>query len=168
MYQAKADELESARHYVRTKTLTPQAGEAYGLKIKRDGKHRSIHDLLAYRDNDLARLTAIWPELGEFSASVAEQIEIDAHYAGYMDRQDADVVAFRRDEALILPENLDFESIGGLSAEMCEKLRLTKPATLGAAGRIAGVTPAALTALLRFVKRGGHATARSAAGSSAQ
>ena len=156
VFTEKMGELDAARAFVRAHTLTPRAGEAHGLKIKQDGKHRTIHDLLAYPDTDLARLADIWPELATYSPSVAEQLEIDAHYAGYLDRQEADIVAFRRDEALKLPEDLDYSAIGGLSSEMRQKLSAARPATLGAAGRIAGVTPAALTALLGYVKRGDH------------
>jgi tRNA uridine 5-carboxymethylaminomethyl modification enzyme len=155
-FTAKVRELDRARHYVHHHTLTPNEGQAQGLKIKQDGKHRSIHDLLGYPGVDLVRLGVIWPELTDFSPAIAEQIEIDAHYAGYLERQESDVVAFRKDEALILPADLEFSAIGGLSAEMKEKLQIARPATLGAAGRIAGVTPAALTALLGYVKRGEH------------
>lgn len=160
---AKAEELASAREFVQQSSLTPTEGGAKGLKMKQDGKRRSVHDLLGYPDHDIARLADIWPELAGFSAPVQEQLEIDAHYAGYMDRQEADIVAFRKDESLQLPDDLDFDAIGGLSAEMREKLREARPATLGAAGRIAGVTPAALTALLSYVKKGGQHTRRTSA-----
>jgi len=156
VFEEKRKQLDEARSFVQSETMTPRAAKAQGIKIKQDGRHRTIHDLLGFPDVDVPRLANIWPKLGEFSASVVEQIEIDGHYAGYLDRQDADVVAFRRDESLVLPENLDYEQIGGLSNEMREKLRTVRPATLGAAGRIAGVTPAALTALLGYVKRGEH------------
>ena len=109
--------------------------------------------LLSYPDIDLARLTEIWPELGAISRDVAEQIEIEAIYDAYLVRQEADVAAFRRDEALALPAELDYSAIGGLSNEAREKLDAARPATLGAAGRISGVTPAALTALLGHVRR---------------
>jgi tRNA uridine 5-carboxymethylaminomethyl modification enzyme len=156
VFTSKMQALDTARDFVRSQSITPNVGQSHGLKIKQDGRHRTIHDLLGYPDVDLARLSSIWQELSDFSPAVAEQIEIDAHYAGYIDRQEADVIAFRKDEALILPSNLDYTVIGGLSAEMQEKFRATRPATLGAAGRIAGVTPAALTALLGYVKRGEH------------
>ena len=160
---AKAEELASARDFVQKATLTPSEGVSKGLKMRQDGKRRTVHDLLGFPDNDIARLAGIWPELSGFSAPVQEQLEIDAHYAGYMDRQEADIVAFRKDEALRLPEDLDFDAVGGLSAEMLEKLREARPATLGAAGRIAGVTPAALTALLSYVKKGGQQSRRTSA-----
>ena len=101
----------------------------------------------------MARLARIWPELAELPPDVAIVVETENRYAGYLTRQDADIEAFRKDEALSLPGDLDYGSVGGLSAEIREKLDGIRPATLGAASRIAGVTPAALIALLRHVKR---------------
>ena len=125
----------------------------HGLAVNLDGVARSAKALLAYPNIDLARLTGIWPELGDLPPDVAEQIEIEAQYDAYLVRQEADVAAFRRDEALTLPDDLDYRAIGGLSNEAREKLVASRPATLGAAGRIPGVTPAALTALLGYVRR---------------
>ena len=122
--------------------------------VNRDGVVRSAADLLAYPDIDVARLAAIWPELAGLGREIAEQIEIEARYAGYLERQEADIRAFRRDEALALADDIDYGAVGGLSSEVREKLSLTRPATLGAAARIPGVTPAALTALLRYVRSG--------------
>jgi tRNA uridine 5-carboxymethylaminomethyl modification enzyme len=134
--------------------MTPNAARRHGLTVNLDGVRRSAHDLLAYPGVDVARLTAIWPELGALPAPVAEQVEIEARYAAYLGRQEADVRAFRRDETLALPESLDYRAIGSLSNEVYEKLTAARPATLGAASRIPGMTPAALTALLRHVQRG--------------
>jgi len=100
-------------------------------------------------------LTSIWPALAGLPLDVVEQLEIDARYAGYLERQEADVVAFRRDESLMLPETLDYHAIGALSTEVREKLSQARPRTLGQAARISGVTPAALTALLGHVRRAG-------------
>ena len=93
------------------------------------------------------------PNSARIPADIAEQLEIDARYAGYLERQARDIAAFRRDEALLLPPDLDYAAIGGLSAEISGKLAAARPATLGAASRISGVTPAALVALLQYVKR---------------
>ena len=153
-WRAKKDALEAARALVRGLTLTPNEAARHGIVVNKDGRRRSAHDLLGYPDVDLTVLQAIWPELGAFRPDVAEQIEIDGRYAGYMDRQDADILAFRRDEALILPSGLDYSAISGLSTEVRDKLAHARPGTLGAAARIPGVTPAALTALLGHVKRG--------------
>lgn len=153
-FGGKREELERARALVQELTLTPNQAVSIGLDVNQDGVRRSAHKLLSYRNVTVAKLAVHWPELKTFSDAVIEQLEIDAHYAGYLARQDADIVAFRRDEALKLPEDLDYQGIGGLSAELQETLARTRPATLGAAARIAGVTPAALTALLGHVKRG--------------
>jgi tRNA uridine 5-carboxymethylaminomethyl modification enzyme len=109
--------------------------------------------LLAYPDIDMERLAAIWPELGAIAPEIAGQLKIEARYAGYLERQEADIRAFRRDESLRLPADLDFDAIPALSAEARSKLAHARPATLGAAARISGVTPAALTALLGYVHR---------------
>jgi len=102
---------------------------------------------------NMDKISQIWPEIGRFSAEIKEQLEIIGLYSGYMERQDADVRVFRRDESLVIPEGIDFDSIGGLSNEVRSKFKKARPATLGAAARISGVTPAALTALLGFVRR---------------
>ena len=102
---------------------------------------------------DINKLSSIWPELATVPAEIAEQIEIDAGYGGYLERQARDIAAFRRDEALLLPEALDYGAVGGLSAEVRGKLASARPATLGAASLISGITPAALIALLQYVRR---------------
>ncbi len=153
-FEAKKSALQVARSQMDRLRLTPTEARRQGLMVNLDGVRRSAAALLAYPGVDLSRLVHIWPELGGFRADVAEQIEIDAHYAGYLDRQERDIRAFRRDEALSLPDGLDYGGIGGLSNEVREKLTMVQPATLGAAARIPGVTPAALTALLRHVRRG--------------
>jgi tRNA uridine 5-carboxymethylaminomethyl modification enzyme len=121
--------------------------------VNADGIARSAAELLAHPDIDVARLATIWPQLGEIPPAIAEQLEIDARYLGYLDRQARDIAAFRRDEVLSLPDALDYAAIGGLSAEIRGKLAAARPATLRAAARISGVTPAALVALLQYVKR---------------
>ena len=158
----KSAELAEARSLARALSLTPNEAAAHGIVINHDGKRRPVHELLAYQDVTFERLAGIWPELQRFSPAVREQIEIDGRYAGYMDRQEADVVAFRKDESLVLPMDLDYALIGGLSNEVRDKLVRTRPATLGAASRISGVTPAALTALLGHVRRAGERQKRRA------
>ncbi|WP_044563659.1 tRNA uridine-5-carboxymethylaminomethyl(34) synthesis enzyme MnmG [Azospirillum sp. B4] len=152
-FGAKLAALDHARGLATTLSATPNELARHGLTINQDGVRRSVADLLRYPDIDLARLGAIWPELNGFSPEIAEQVEIDGRYAGYLDRQEADIRAFRRDEALALPADLDVDAIASLSAEIRTKLRQVRPATLGAAARIPGMTPAALTALLRHVKK---------------
>ena len=152
-YAAKAQALNEARALIRRLVMTPSELRRRGLTINADGVRRSAADLLAYPGIDIARLTAIWPELAAIPPTIAEQLEIDGRYAGYLERQAEEIAAFRRDEALKLPRDLDYDAIGSLSAEIRGKLRACQPETLGAAARVSGVTPAALVALLRHVRR---------------
>jgi len=152
-YGQKAAALAQARAVAASLTLTPSQAEKVGLPVKADGQRRNLGDLLAYPTISFDDLTRIWPQIADWSRAVREQIEIDAAYAGYLDRQAADVAAFRRDEALMLPASLDYANIGGLSNEAREKLNTIRPLTLGQAARIEGVTPGALTALLAYVRR---------------
>ncbi len=153
-FAAKLAELDRVRALARTLRLTPPALGRHGIAVNADGVPRSAAELLAYPEITLTRLAAIWPALAGIAPEIAEQLEIDARYAGYIERQSADILAFRRDEALRLPEDLDYAAIGSLSSEIRFKLSATRPATLGAAARISGVTPAALVALLKYVRRG--------------
>jgi len=152
-FNAKMAALDRARRLAAELRLSPTALRRYGIAVNADGIARSAAELLAHPDIDVARLTAVWPQLATLSADIAEQLEIDARYAGYLDRQARDIAAFRRDEAMVLPAALDYAAVGGLSAEIRGKLAAARPATLGAASRISGVTPAALAALLQYVKR---------------
>ncbi|MEY4555194.1 MAG: hypothetical protein RL093_313, partial [Pseudomonadota bacterium] len=126
---------------------------AFGIAVNADGQRRSIRDLLAFPGVDLHQFTKAYPVIVEWSAQVREQVEIDAGYAGYLDRQASDAAALRHEEALALPVDLDYAAIGSLSNEVREKLTLIQPRTLGQAGRIEGMTPGALTALLSHVKK---------------
>ncbi len=161
-FEAKRDALDAARAQARELALTPQQAAARGFAVNNDGRRRTALDLLAHPEISIDRLAAVWPQLASWPRAVREQIEIDAVYAGYLDRQEADILAFRRDENLRLPEDIDYESVGGLSNEAREKLGRVRPQTLGQAGRIEGLTPSALTALLAHVKRTARARAASA------
>ena len=145
--------LEAARRQMTALSATPTELKALGIPINQDGVRRNALELLAYPDISWERLTGIWPALAGFAPAIAEQMEIDGRYAGYLKRQDADIQAFRRDEELSLSPDLDYDRVPALSTEVRQKLSAARPATLGAAGRIPGVTPAALIALLRHVKR---------------
>ncbi|GJL88236.1 MAG: tRNA uridine 5-carboxymethylaminomethyl modification enzyme MnmG [Minwuia thermotolerans] len=153
-YKAKATALAQARDMAAGLNLTPQEARRHGLQVNLDGARRTAADLLRYPSIDLSDLIRVWPQLAAYDPEVREQLEIDAVYAGYMERQQADIVAFRKDESLVLPDDIDFATISGLSNELVEKLQRARPATLGQAGRIPGVTPAALTLLLAHVRRG--------------
>jgi tRNA uridine 5-carboxymethylaminomethyl modification enzyme len=152
-FAAKVAALEAARGQMTGLSATPSQLKNLGLAINQDGVRRNALELLAYPDITWERLIGIWPELQGLAPEIAEQMEIDGRYAGYLKRQEADVVAFRRDEDLSLAPDLDYDRIAALSTEVRQKLKTVRPATLGAAGRIPGVTPAALVTLLRHVKR---------------
>ena len=153
MFHVKQEKLGRARERVAALDITPPDAQRHGLTVNSDGRRRTVADLLAYPGIAWADVRNIWPELSEFDGSVAEQMEIDAVYAGYLDRQQADILAFRRDEAVKIPADLDYSSVGGLSNEARERLIASRPDTLGQAARLEGVTPGALTAVLAHVKR---------------
>ena len=136
---------------------SPSALAKAGIKINQDGVRRSVMDLLAYPNIALPDLAAVWPELSEMDSDTAEYLTIDATYAGYLERQQRDIEAFRRDEGLRIPDELDYAAIGGLSNEVRTKLTDTRPATLGQAARIEGVTPGALMAVLAHIKKANRA-----------
>lgn len=152
-FRAKEAALEVARALCGGLSATPSELARQGLKVNQDGVSRSVGDLLAYPDVDMARLGAIWPELQGIEPHIAEQVEIEAQYSGYIDRQEADIRAFRKDEGLALPSGIDYAAIAGLSIEVRQKLAAARPATLGQAARVDGVTPAALTTLMIHVKQ---------------
>jgi tRNA uridine 5-carboxymethylaminomethyl modification enzyme len=152
-WEVKESVLAAALARTRELAASPQALAGHGISVKADGLRRSAFDLLGHPEIDLARLAGVWPELGGFRADVAAQIETDGRYAAYIARQEADIRAFRRDESLILESDIDYDAIGSLSTEVRQKLTQARPTTLGAAGRIPGVTPAAVMALLKHVKR---------------
>jgi tRNA uridine 5-carboxymethylaminomethyl modification enzyme len=161
-FREKLGELRCARELANSLSLTSSEAARLGIAVRQDGVRRTASELLSLPEVDVARLARIWPELGGIAREIAEQLEIDAHYAGYLDRQDADIVAFRRDESLSLPEGFDYGAVVGLSTECRLKLTAVKPRTLGQAARIDGVTPAALTLVLAQLKAG--AVRRHAAG----
>ncbi|HSU92044.1 MAG TPA: tRNA uridine-5-carboxymethylaminomethyl(34) synthesis enzyme MnmG, partial [Sporolactobacillaceae bacterium] len=152
-HRAKMDALDAARSFARSVSLTPTEAAKHGLSLNRDGQRRSAFDLLSYPSIEFADVARIWPQLGELAPAIAEQLEIDAKYAVYLDRQAADVAAYRRDESLALADDLDYAALQGLSNEVRQKLAAGKPRTIGQAGRIDGVTPAALTLLAAHVRR---------------
>jgi tRNA uridine 5-carboxymethylaminomethyl modification enzyme len=151
-FAAKMTELESLRARMAALALTPNEAQKHGIAIRMDGVRRSALELLALPGVDFEALCGIWPELAQAKRGICAQLEIDAQYAGYLGRQEADILAFRRDEALALPTDLDYGAIVGLSNEIRQKLAAIRPATLGQAARIDGVTPAALTLVLATLR----------------
>ena len=145
--------LEAARGWLKSLSLTPQEAARHGLALNHDGVRRTAFDLLSFPDIDLARLVAVWPELGDLPPAIAATVETDARYAVYLDRQAADVAALKRDAGVALPVDLDYAAITGLSNEVKQRLASVRPQTLSQAGRVEGVTPAALTLLLAYLRR---------------
>jgi tRNA uridine 5-carboxymethylaminomethyl modification enzyme len=149
----KTAALEAAKALCEGLAATPSELLKKGLRINQDGVRRSAMDLLAYPEIDMEALAVLWPELQELEPEISEQVEIEAQYSAYLDRQEADIRAFRRDEGLMLPAEMDYGAISGLSIEVRQKLASARPATLGQAARVDGVTPAALTTLMIHVKQ---------------
>ncbi|MEP3115270.1 tRNA uridine-5-carboxymethylaminomethyl(34) synthesis enzyme MnmG [Nisaea sp.] len=153
LFETKLAAIQQGRALAATLGDTPNALQKAGIKVNQDGVWRSAYDLLGYRTVSWDALSALWPDLGALEPAVAEQVQIDAQYAGYIERQETDVAAYRRDEALEIPAGLDYGPISGLSNEVREKFTKVAPRTIGQAARIDGVTPAAVILLLRYVRR---------------
>ncbi len=151
-FENKMLELSAARADLQNFSLTPNELAKLGYAINQDGIRRSAYTLLSYPEYDWADIVKIWPELARHNAKIIEQLKIESGYSGYLGRQQADINAFQREEALLLPDNLNPDAIGSLSVEIRQKLKTHKPATIGAAARIQGMTPAAIVALLRYVR----------------
>jgi tRNA uridine 5-carboxymethylaminomethyl modification enzyme len=145
--------IEALRSRLQALTLTPQQAEAAGLAINRDGVRRSAYQILSYPDVGFERLAAIWPELGEFAPGVVARVTADAVYSVYLDRQAGEIAAYQRDQSLKVPDDLDLDRISGLSNELKAKLMAERPADIAQAGRIEGMTPAALTLLAAHARR---------------
>ena len=133
--------------------ISPNKAEQYGIKIAKDGVLRSSNEILTQKGVDMSKIREIWNEIPYYDNEIDEQIEINAHYRGYLKKQKADILAFKRDENLIIPEKIDYNKLSGLSNEVKAKFNLIKPKTMGQALRIDGITPAAVYILLSHVKR---------------
>ena len=158
-FRHKLAALEAVRARLVDLRITPNQGAAAGLTLNQDGIRRSAFELLSRPDIDWAALCRVWPELGDVPETVAAQVETDAHYAVYLDRQRAEIAAQQRDENVAIPADLDIAAIPGLSNEIRGKLMASLPRTLGQAARMDGMTPAALTLLAVWVRRAGARTA---------
>ncbi|HZA02699.1 MAG TPA: tRNA uridine-5-carboxymethylaminomethyl(34) synthesis enzyme MnmG [Hyphomicrobiaceae bacterium] len=152
-FAAKMQSLAEGQALLERLTLTPNEAGRYALDINKDGKRRSAFELLAYPGVDLTRLRAIWPELTKLPPAITAQLEVDARYAAYVLRQEADVIALRRDESVSIPPDFEFSRLPGLSTEVRQKLERYRPATLAQAARIDGMTPAALLLLVAHLKK---------------
>ncbi|MGI9522821.1 MAG: tRNA uridine-5-carboxymethylaminomethyl(34) synthesis enzyme MnmG [Hyphomicrobiaceae bacterium] len=152
-YLKKEKDLALARNLLDSHTLTPSAARQKGFEINQDGRRRTAFDLLAYPSVNIQRLSQVWPVLNRIPPGLHQQLEIDGRYAAYVARQDADVEALRKDELIAIPKDFDFQSISGLSTEICQKLRHQRPVTLAQAARIDGITPAALLLVRAHLKK---------------
>ena len=159
-FDQKISKLNHAMELAKRLSLTPSEAQQKGLKVNQDGVRRSAFDLLSYAQIELQDLTSIWPELGGLEPGIQEQLAIEAAYSVYMARQETDIAAIKRDEEKTIPEYFDYRAISGLSNELQQKLEAVRPANLGQASRIDGMTPAALTLLLAHLKKQGSGVNR--------
>ena len=133
--------------------ISPSKADKFGIKIAKDGVFRSAEEILTQNAVDMKKVRHIWPEILDYGSEIDEQIEINSHYRGYLKKQKADILAFKRDENLIIPENIDYDIFSGLSNEVKSKFKNIRPKTMGQALRIDGITPAAVYILLSHLKR---------------
>ena len=152
-FKEKEIELSKIRSKMDKLTITPSKIENYGINIAKDGVSRSAYQILGQKTVNMRKIREIWPEIKYVSREIDEQLEISSHYKGYLKKQKADILAFKRDENLIIPENIDYDSFSGLSNEVKSKFKKIKPKTMGQALRIDGITPAAVYILLSHLKR---------------
>ncbi len=153
-FEVKRNLLHLARQQACDFSITPSQGLGYDLPLNQDGIRRSVMDLLSYPHIGFDEVAAIWPEIRQWRLDIREQIEIESLYKSYLDRQREDVESFRRDEQMQIPDDINYDLVGSLSNEIREKLKKTRPASLGAASRISGMTPAAMGALISYMRRG--------------
>lgn len=153
IFQAKKERLNRLREEIKAKAYTSKELRGMGFNVNADGQKRTAFDMLAYQGVNWAAIARAWPEWADVPADIAEQLEIEGRYSGYLARQMLDIEAFRKDEALKIPPETDFQKIGGLSSEIVERLKQTRPATIGALMRMTGMTPAATTAIIGYLKK---------------
>ena len=153
LYYEKSAELEKLSKKMDELKISPSEAEKHGVKIAKDGVYRTANSVLAQKGVKMSKIKKIWPEIGDFSSEIEEQIEINAHYKGYLKKQKADILAFKRDESLKIPSDINYDSFSGLSNEVKSKFKQIRPKTMGQALRIDGITPAAVFILLSHLKR---------------
>ena len=153
IFTKKLNKIKELSNCLKSLKISPNKAENYNIKIAKDGVNRTAFEILSRKGVNFANIRSIWPKIPEAARREEEQIEINAHYSGYLDKQEADILAFRKDENLLIPGNIDYSKLSGLSNEVKSKFKLIKPKTLGQALRIDGITPAAVFILLSHVKR---------------
>jgi tRNA uridine 5-carboxymethylaminomethyl modification enzyme len=152
-FATKSQALAAGEALLKRLALTSGEAAKQGLTVNRDGRKRTAFELLAYPDIELAQLIGIWPEIGALDTKIAEQLSVDARYAVYLKRQELDIAQFRKEESIAIPRDFAFSAIAGLSNELKQKLERDRPASLGQAARLDGMTPAALLLLLAHLKK---------------
>ena len=153
IFRDKFNQLSKIHSKMDKLTISPSKVIKYGVKVAKDGVKRTANQILSQRSVDMSKIREIWPEINNVSREIDEQLEINSHYKGYLKRQKADILAFKRDENLKIPDNIDYDSFAGFSNEIKSKFKKIKPKTMGQALRIDGVTPAAVYILLSHLKR---------------
>ncbi len=153
LFEYKSTELKKLSKKMDELMISPSEAEKHGVKIAKDGVYRSANSVLAQKGVKMKKIKEIWPEIGDYSIEIEEQIEINAHYKGYMKKQKADILAFKRDESLKIPSDINYDIFSGLSNEVKSKFKQIRPKTMGQALRIDGITPAAVFILLSHLKR---------------
>jgi tRNA uridine 5-carboxymethylaminomethyl modification enzyme len=154
VFTKKVNKINKLSNSLKSLKISPNEAEKFNIKIAKDGVNRSALDILARDGVTIDKLRSIWNGIPKATKKEEEQIEISAHYSGYLEKQEADIIAFRKDENLTIPENIDYNKLSGLSNEVKSKFKLIRPKTLGQALRIDGITPAAAYILLSHVKKG--------------
>ena len=152
-FKEKMSKISHLTSYISNLKISPSKADKFNIKIAKDGVNRSANEILARDGVNFSTLRSIWGDIPKYSKKIEEQLEINAHYSGYLEKQEADIIAFRKDESLVIPDNIDYSKMSGLSNEVKSKFKLIKPKTLGQALRIDGITPAAAYILLSYVKK---------------
>ena len=153
IFDEKKKNILALNSILKNNYLSPNQAKKYDIKIAMDGVKRSCLEIMGQRKVNMSKIRQVFPDIPSFPRSIENQVVTDAHYMGYLDRQDKDIESFKKDEAVIIPEGIDYEKLSGLSNEIRQKLELIRPKTFGQASRIEGITPAAINLLLTYSKR---------------
>ena len=156
LFNEKNKKINNLEMSLSKKSMTPNAAAKHSIKIAMDGVRRSGLEILGMKNVMLKHLRSVWADIPHYGRSIDEQVEINAHYSGYLPKQESDIKTFKKDEGLVIPAEIDYDSFSGLSNEVKSKLKLIRPKTLGQALRIDGVTPAAAIILLGAIKKTKH------------
>ena len=153
IYRKKSENLDKLSKMMLNLDISPSKVAKYGVNIAKDGIKRNAQQILSQKNVKMTKIREIWPQIPNKSKEIDEQLEIMAHYKGYLNKQKADILAFKKDENLKIPEGVNYDSLSGLSNEVKFKFKKIRPKTMGQALRIDGITPAAVYILLSHLKR---------------